>query len=52
MHLNKNNFYIYGHSWGGIVAMEYALKYQRNLKALIISNMVSSAKALIHTMRN
>jgi proline iminopeptidase len=41
--LNKDNFYLLGHSWGGILAMEYALKYQNNLKGLIISNMMSSA---------
>ncbi len=42
LHLDSNNFYILGQSWGGILAMEYALKYQQNLKGLIISNMVSS----------
>ena len=41
--LNKGNFYLLGHSWGGILAMEYALKYQENLKGLIISNMMASA---------
>ena len=41
--LNKENFYLLGQSWGGILAMEYALKYQDNLKGLIISNMMSSA---------
>lgn len=40
--LNKDNFYLLGHSWGGILAMEYALKYQEFLKGLIISNMMSS----------
>jgi len=40
--LNKDNFYLFGQSWGGILAMEYALKYQENLKGLIISNMVPS----------
>ena len=40
--LNKHNFYLYGQSWGGILAIDYALKYQDNIKALIISNMVSS----------
>ena len=40
--LNKDNFYLYGQSWGGILAMEYALKYQENIKGLIISNMVAS----------
>lgn len=41
--LNKDNFYLLGQSWGGILAMEYAFKYQANLKGLIISNMMSSA---------
>ncbi|HQV67964.1 MAG TPA: proline iminopeptidase-family hydrolase [Saprospiraceae bacterium] len=40
--LNKDNFYLLGHSWGGILAMEYATKYQKNLKGLIISNMMAS----------
>ena len=40
--MNKDNFYLYGNSWGGILAMEYALKYQQNLKGLIIGNMMSS----------
>lgn len=43
--LNKDNLYLLGQSWGGILAMEYALKYQQNLKGLIISNMMSSAPA-------
>ena len=40
--LDKNNFFLLGHSWGGILALEYALKYQRHLKGLVISNMVAS----------
>lgn len=40
--LNADNFYILGSSWGGILAMEYALKYQENLKGLIVSNMMAS----------
>jgi proline iminopeptidase len=43
--LDKSNFYLYGQSWGGILALEYALKYQQNLKGLIISNMVASIPA-------
>jgi proline iminopeptidase len=43
--LNRDNFYLPGSSWGGILAMEYALKYQENLKGLIISNMMASAPA-------
>lgn len=40
--LNKDNFYLYGNSWGGILALEYALKYQDNMKGVIISNMMAS----------
>jgi proline iminopeptidase len=43
--LDNSNFYLLGHSWGGILAMEYALKYQQNMKGLIISNMMSSCPA-------
>ncbi|MBC7851279.1 MAG: proline iminopeptidase-family hydrolase [Chitinophagaceae bacterium] len=42
LHLTKDNFYLLGNSWGGILAMEYALKYQANLKGLIICNMMAS----------
>ena len=41
--LTRDNFYLLGHSWGGILATEYALKYQQNLKGLVISNMMASA---------
>jgi proline iminopeptidase len=43
--LDAKNFYLLGQSWGGILAMEYALKYQQNLKGLVISNMMSSIPA-------
>jgi len=39
--LNKDNFVLLGQSWGGILAMEYALKYQDNLKGLIVCNMTA-----------
>ncbi|MBS1621444.1 MAG: proline iminopeptidase-family hydrolase [Bacteroidetes bacterium] len=40
---DSTNFYVLGNSWGGILGMEYALKYQGNLKGLIVANMVASA---------
>ena len=40
---DQKNFYVLGNSWGGILAMEYALKYQSHMKGLIVSNMVASA---------
>lgn len=42
LNLDKNNFYLLGHSWGGLLAMQYAIKYQNNLKGLVISNMMAS----------
>ncbi len=45
LNLDSSNFFLLGHSWGGILAMEYALKYQQNMKGLIISNMMSSCPA-------
>src|SRR6476469_5561054 len=39
---DKNNFYVLGNSWGGMLAMEYALKYQDNMKGLIVADMVAS----------
>jgi len=40
---DSSNFYLLGNSWGGILGMEYALKYQKNLKSLLVANMVASA---------
>lgn len=42
LNLDKSNFFLLGHSWGGILAMQYALKYQGNMKGMIISNMMAS----------
>jgi proline iminopeptidase len=39
---DSNNFYVLGNSWGGILAMEYALKHQQHMKGLIVANMVAS----------
>ena len=43
--LTSDNFYLLGHSWGGLLAIEYALKHQRHLKGLVISNMMASGPA-------
>jgi proline iminopeptidase len=40
--LDSSNFVLLGQSWGGILAMEYAVHHQRHLKGLVISNMMSS----------
>ncbi|MGZ8562337.1 MAG: proline iminopeptidase-family hydrolase [Candidatus Limnocylindria bacterium] len=43
--LDRDNFYLLGHSWGGMLAIEYALEHQQHLKGLVISNMMSSGPA-------
>jgi proline iminopeptidase len=43
--LDADNFFLLGHSWGGILALEYALNYQRHIKGLVISNMMASIPA-------
>jgi len=45
LRLDRSNFYLFGHSWGGLLATEYALKYQQHLKGLVISNMMASIPA-------
>lgn len=39
---DADNFFLLGNSWGGILAMEYALKHQDHLKGLIVCNMHAS----------
>jgi len=43
--LDAGNFYLYGHSWGAILGIEYALAYPQHLKGLIISNMMAGIPA-------
>ena len=42
--LDASNFVLLGQSWGGILAMEYAVHHQQHLKGLVISNMMSSCR--------
>ena len=42
--LDRSNFVLLGQSWGGILAMEYAVHHQEHLKGLVISNMMSSCR--------
>ncbi len=43
--LGRDDFVLYGHSWGGILAIEYALAYQHHLKGLVLSNMMMDVPA-------
>lgn len=43
--LHHDNFVLLGHSWGGILATEYALVHGKHLKGLVISNMMMDVPA-------
>ena len=43
--LSRENFVLCGQSWGGILAIEYALAHQQHLRGLVISNMMASVPA-------
>jgi len=45
--LGLERFVLFGHSWGGFLAIEYALRYQQRLAALVISNMTASTAAYV-----
>ena len=45
--LGLENFYLVGHSWGGMLGLEYAFKYQQHLKGLVISDMTASISAYV-----
>lgn len=48
--LGVDQFYLLGHLWGGMLAIEYALAYGQNSKGLIISNMATSipSEGILH----
>ena len=43
--LDRDNFVLFGHSWGGILGIEYALAHQEHLRGLVISNMMADVPA-------
>ena len=45
--LGLDQFYLLGHSWGGLLAIEYALKYRQHLKGLVILNMAASTDSFV-----
>jgi proline iminopeptidase len=50
--LNLDHFVLYGHSWGGILALEYALNYQQHLRGLVISNMTAGMQSYLKRTAN
>jgi len=49
--LNLAKINLFGNSYGGALALQYALKYQRNIKKLIISSGLSSVPETVEEMK-
>jgi proline iminopeptidase len=45
--LGLDNFILFGHSWGGMLAIEYALKYPQHLRGLVVSNMTAGMQSYL-----
>ena len=45
--LGLEDFFLYGQSWGSMLAIEYALKYQTHLKGLVLSSMTASIASYV-----
>lgn len=45
--LGLESFYLYGQSWGGMLSIEYALRYQKHLRGLVISSMTASIRSYV-----
>jgi proline iminopeptidase len=49
--LGLERFVLYGQSWGGMLAIEYALAHPQHLSGLVISNMTASIPSYVHYVR-
>ncbi len=45
--LGLEHFVLLGHSWGGMLAIDYALKYQDRLRGLVISDMTAGIQSYL-----
>src|ERR1017187_4309983 len=45
--LGLEHFVLFGQSWGGMLALEYALNYQQHLRGLVISNMCAGVQSYL-----
>jgi proline iminopeptidase len=43
--LGLDRFVLYGHSWGGMLAIDYALKYEDRVRGMVVSNMTAGMKS-------
>ncbi|MFA6916802.1 MAG: proline iminopeptidase-family hydrolase [Parachlamydiales bacterium] len=45
--LGLEDFYLYGQSWGGMLAIEYAINYPKHLRGVIFSNITGSVDSYV-----
>jgi len=44
--LGLEQFYLYGHGWGGMLALEYLTQHQENLRGVILSNAAAGINSI------
>jgi proline-specific peptidase len=49
-HLGLESFDLYGHSWGGMLATDYALSHQEHLRSLVLASTIADAALLRREM--
>jgi proline iminopeptidase len=49
-HLGLDHIDLYGHSWGGMLATDYALGYQQRLNSLVLASTIADAALLKREM--
>lgn len=49
-HLGLDGFDLYGHSWGGMLATDYALAHQARLRSLVLASTIADAALLRREM--
>lgn len=50
--LGLDQFFLYGQSWGAMLAMEYAFSFQQHLRGLILSNMTGSIQDYVRYLNH
>lgn len=50
--LDPDGFHLYGQSWGGMIAQEYAIEYGDELDSLILANTLADSQTAYESMRS